>query len=641
MAPNEGRGPSRAPAARVHPLPLSIAVRNLFPPLAPPADGDATTAASGGGGSGPSSSSSAAEAEVDGSSPIRASAPAEEEGEGARRGDRPGVEASARNPSRHRSRIESLSSKISSSSVEERCALVSREVLLRLRLDVVRKPSPSSPSRSGDGAEEADDEKAEGGVSTTAQRETLVYSSEQARSTAHPRWDHLNERLPSSRSALGSLSDVYARFVIADGAEDSSALPAAAEENVGYGRVLAEIPLHPSQLRRLPPTATAGASDYGQKSSGGAMGVPHSLPPNTVLIHYDDGYTRVVPNVYWLLVQRGVIDESVTDPIKRNGSGGYAGIKSEGSNDGEDGGGPSLFEDKAFSVLGEPSASASATGAPPIGADSGEPHDGDGHADGGAQSTLVDDKVFDLLGEAAPATAHVKHAEATPQRSSDKNDESAFDDRILDLLGASAKDVESKEEMAVGVPIETSRDDPPELTAEANKDADAGEAAVDERTSMNLSEEQRKENQEARPEESSALQPVPELPSPPTIDSSEGTRKSQRDEIEELRRLVQLEELMLEEEERQAVQVIFSLFCVCALECVTRLLTLDCYCTLFRTNKIAGDQSLEVHHATGAADRTRYIRNHESCWCRAVSRISLYLGASSISWPHSDDVGNS
>ena len=76
-------------------------------------------------------------------------------------------------------------------------------------------------------------------------------------------------------------------------------------------------------------TATATTNDAAATNSSDSsnrnnvMIIPHSLPPNTILLHYDDGYTRVLPNLYWLLVQKGIITECVMDHIKRSGSGGF------------------------------------------------------------------------------------------------------------------------------------------------------------------------------------------------------------------------------------------------------------------------------------------------------------------------------
>ena len=60
--------------------------------------------------------------------------------------------------------------------------------------------------------------------------------------------------------------------------------------------VLAEIPLHPSNLRRLP----AASSDFRKLSA---------LPPNALIVEYSDGSVRVTPDFYSLLLKNGVITE--------------------------------------------------------------------------------------------------------------------------------------------------------------------------------------------------------------------------------------------------------------------------------------------------------------------------------------------
>ena len=62
--------------------------------------------------------------------------------------------------------------------------------------------------------------------------------------------------------------------------------------------ILAEIPLHPSNLRRLP----AASSDFRKLSA---------LPPNALIVEYTDGSVRVTPDFYSLLLKNGVITEEI------------------------------------------------------------------------------------------------------------------------------------------------------------------------------------------------------------------------------------------------------------------------------------------------------------------------------------------
>ncbi|KAL7542382.1 hypothetical protein ACHAWF_007173, partial [Thalassiosira exigua] len=156
--------------------------------------------------------------------------------------------------------------------------------------------------RGGDGEGAGDGEDDEEGEEAEA---TLVCSSERTRAAAHPRWDHVNEMLPDPER----LGECVARFVVSvdDGAAG------------GEKRVVGEVPLDPSRLRRLP----AGDGAWGGDGRGGSgMTVPRSLPPNAVLIHYEDGYTRVLPELHRLLVRRGIVSEGATvDPVARDDDG--------------------------------------------------------------------------------------------------------------------------------------------------------------------------------------------------------------------------------------------------------------------------------------------------------------------------------
>ena len=89
-------------------------------------------------------------------------------------------------------------------------------------------------------------------------------------------------------------------------------------------------PLHLSHLRILPFTSDASVTFS-------MIQIPHSLTPNAVLIHYDDGCTRVLPSLYWLLIHINVIEQS-TDVLLTNP-------------DVEDG--LARFNERAFDFLGD------------------------------------------------------------------------------------------------------------------------------------------------------------------------------------------------------------------------------------------------------------------------------------------------
>lgn len=215
--------------------------------------------------------------------------------------------------------IPSLSSKISSLMVEDRCKLVAVDVLLRLRLDIL--------------------------VQSESVPEVVLYSSEKLYSTAHPRWDHIDEQLLLSDDDVQDevLANLYARFVAIR--DDSRNTATVEREEI----ILAEISLHPSNLRRLP-----AKDDDDHNNSGKNMTIPESLPPNAILLHYADGYTRVVPNLYALLVQKGITEEKViVDPLKHikeenDDNSGVGGDDHDDDNDKN----KSVFGDDVFEALG-------------------------------------------------------------------------------------------------------------------------------------------------------------------------------------------------------------------------------------------------------------------------------------------------
>lgn len=394
---------------------------------------------------------------------------------------------------------QTLSSKISSSSVEDRCALVSREVLLRLRLDIVTKPiSKCSYEQHSNNTEEIDDD------TSNISKETLVYSSEQPSSTAHPRWDHVDEYLSTlfndDKDHNKNCNVLYARFVILSDTTNDDNNPSSVDTKEC---TLTEIPLHPSKLRRLP-TITSNEDTNNtqpqqqQSNSNTSMIIPNPLPPNTILLHYNDGYTRTVPNIYWTLVQRGIICESIVDPvIKRYGSGEEY-VEGEKDNNDDD-----RFEDKAFNVLpGDDTESKKPDASDEEKLDeSYSSNQQDDIASARDNSQTTDDKVFDLLGEAEATSSTAQPIQATP--------------KLTDTIS-----------------IPDTSDAAPNLVEKS---------PIGEQSTKGLSQE----NEET---------PQSLLPELPPLSISADCQTSQ-DEIEELRRLVKMEQHLLEEEQRSIQQV--------------------------------------------------------------------------------------
>ncbi len=127
-------------------------------------------------------------------------------------------------------------------SIERRCAWASREILHRLRLDIILKNQPPrKKDDTGTGSSSSDDD------TTTV----IVSSMEQSHGTPHPRWDHMNERLLSTRlpsTGPVPINECYARFVILNHGDDIKEENSQGEK----GTILAEITLNPRNLRCLP-----------------------------------------------------------------------------------------------------------------------------------------------------------------------------------------------------------------------------------------------------------------------------------------------------------------------------------------------------------------------------------------------------
>ena len=165
----------------------------------------------------------------------------------------------------------------------------------------------------------------------------------------HPQWYHLDEQvalLEHARQRLDAKCDadttgmdaatwetIYkslrARIVmrLLESCTSVDALkgrdePASDSANV----VLAELPLYPTDLRRLPRSTPGGDAideeggdaffdDQNSPRNGGSADavtnivIPSALPPNALLVHYSDGKTRIDPNLYQRLVKTGVVSE--------------------------------------------------------------------------------------------------------------------------------------------------------------------------------------------------------------------------------------------------------------------------------------------------------------------------------------------
>jgi hypothetical protein len=124
-------------------------------------------------------------------------------------------------------------------------------------------------------------------------KEKATFSSVQKHSSVRTVWEHLNERVSDWEDNWGEQSSAtFARIVLQ-------------QSDNCINVIVDEVPLNPKSLRRLPSEATSSS----RMTSPAA---PSALPPNSVLIHYSDGLTRVQGSLYYSLLNQGIIRE--TDP---------------------------------------------------------------------------------------------------------------------------------------------------------------------------------------------------------------------------------------------------------------------------------------------------------------------------------------
>jgi hypothetical protein len=120
----------------------------------------------------------------------------------------------------------------------------------------------------------------------------IIYSSESPKSV-HPSWEHLDERLDLPDNWWGQEDNVYRSMkmtflVLVDSPPslDHQGNPSTATTTT----TLLEIPVHPALLEKL-------------------QSIPEALPPNSCLVYFSDGSTRVTSSLFQVLV-----DSKLTEP---------------------------------------------------------------------------------------------------------------------------------------------------------------------------------------------------------------------------------------------------------------------------------------------------------------------------------------
>ncbi|KAL3774117.1 hypothetical protein ACHAWO_012495 [Cyclotella atomus] len=214
---------------------------------------------------------------------------------------------------------------------------------------------------------------------------------------AQPHWNHLDEQI--DQHALED-SILYARFTIHNN--------------------LIEVPLHPSKLKPI--------------SQSDNITIPESLPPNAILIHYDDARTRVMPSLYSLLVKRNVIQEYVE--VEKG----------------------EVFSEKAFDVLGDVD-------------DENSSDEKEISVAAANTDSIYDDKVFDLLGDKTAAGGNPSTNEAVAVGA---NDESFKHRTTLNAINTSTRndsqfELTDKFSLSAASPGQSLPLDSPPFTSESDE----------------------------------------------------------------------------------------------------------------------------------------------------------------------------
>ena len=171
--------------------------------------------------------------------------------------------------------------------------------------------------------------------------------------------------------------------------------------------VLAELPLHPTDLRRLPRSTPSGDAidedggdvfydDQNSPRNGASADevtniiIPPALPPNALLVHYSDGKTRIDPDLYQRLVKAGVVSEVKSSMLGRTRI--DSGVLEDQIREDRK---ARRFDDDLFDMLGGNGGDGSDANqeSEPIHIDSGNDNDSDRDI-----NTSFKDDEFDLLG---------------------------------------------------------------------------------------------------------------------------------------------------------------------------------------------------------------------------------------------------
>jgi len=265
--------------------------------------------------------------------------------------------------------------------IDERYTLASRRVLRPVRLDIFarRHRRKLDGNDENDDFLLSKEEVVEG--VEEEEEEEVLYSSTLMHPSSHPRWDHVDEGLQldggsaylpyySYSSSSSSSSHVrendnvqqrqsyddvelYARFLVL--LDDDESTTTTTDESSYNSNVvekgndgvsndcsggerrrrlrrrqwttMVKIPLDSTKLCHLPNNMNDSNNDDNNEteeeeddSFNNAIQIPNTLPLNTILIYYNDGYTRVLPALYYVLLQKHIIYDKIPQKNHVNGS---------------------------------------------------------------------------------------------------------------------------------------------------------------------------------------------------------------------------------------------------------------------------------------------------------------------------------
>ena len=177
-------------------------------------------------------------------------------------------------------------------------------------------------------------------LGTPDEKVVVLCSKLQDTRSSHPLWDHVNEKLDDLYNLIPQEDDLWSDLYKAMRIQFRAIVPSNSNFETKAGSLqsdlsneiinckesksilLATCPLHPYKLEPITSSLQESAQNNTQSSiligaSKFRDNVPYSLPPNSILIHYSDGTTRVSPELFHLLGKRKLIETTRSSSQQR------------------------------------------------------------------------------------------------------------------------------------------------------------------------------------------------------------------------------------------------------------------------------------------------------------------------------------